>query len=201
MNGVKYKNETVFPTKIVCVGRNYVEHIKELGNEKPDHMVLFNKPNSAISEELYFVSEDNHYEAEISFLVKNGAIVAVGFGFDITKRELQTKLKNKGLPWERAKAFDKSAVFSEFVEIETVDALELELRVDGALRQKGTVELMIYKPEEIVKEIESFMSLDEYDIVMSGTPKGVGGYKKGEKFQGILKQKSKTLISKSWIVK
>jgi 2-keto-4-pentenoate hydratase/2-oxohepta-3-ene-1,7-dioic acid hydratase in catechol pathway len=99
MNSIYYGNRKIEPSKIVCVGRNYVEHIKELGNEISDDMVLFMKPNSSISDEL--ISETNepiHFEGEISFLYEKGKFSAVGFGLDLTKRELQNKLKAKGLP-------------------------------------------------------------------------------------------------------
>jgi len=186
---------------VVCVGRNYVEHIKELGNEMPEDMVLFCKPNSSISSELRYVGEDGHYEAEISFLILDDDIKGVGFGLDLTKRDIQSKLKSKGLPWERAKAFDGAAVFSEFVHIEKsdIDSLEVELLINGKLVQKGGVELMIYKPEEIIKEIKSFMSLEDGDIVMSGTPKGVGKFKKGDLFRGKIICKNKFLAEKEWI--
>ncbi len=200
MRQVKYNDKKVTPSKVVCVGRNYVAHIKELDNEIPNEMVLFNKPNSSISDKLFFASEDNHYEGEISFLIKDGKICAVGFGLDLTKRELQSKLKSKGLPWERAKSFDNSAVFSEFVDIEDTDFLGLELYINDTLVQKGGVELMIYKPKTIIEEIKSFMTLDDFDIVMSGTPKGVGKYKKGDKFRAKIINNNKILISKDWTV-
>ncbi|NPA73789.1 MAG: fumarylacetoacetate hydrolase family protein [Epsilonproteobacteria bacterium] len=201
MKKVAFKDTKVSPCKIICVGRNYVEHIKELGNELPKQMVLFIKPNSSIGDDFLYVSEDNHYEGEISFLIKDGGIYAVGFGLDITKRELQSILKEKGLPWERAKAFDNSAVFSDFVKIEDTNGLSLELYKNGELIQQGGVELMIYKPEQIIKEIKTFLSLDDYDIVMSGTPKGVGKYKIGDKFLGKIYKEDKLLTQKEWIVK
>jgi len=202
MNKIIYDNKEVTPSKVVCVGRNYVEHIKELGNEMPEDMVLFCKPNSSISSELRYVGEDGHYEAEISFLIMGGDIKGVGFGLDLTKRDLQSKLKGKGLPWERAKAFDGAAVFSEFVHIEKsdIDSLEVELLINGKVAQKGGVELMIYKPKEIIKEIKSFMSLEDGDIVMSGTPKGVGKFKRGDSFVGKIKKNSLEIIKKEWIV-
>jgi len=201
VNFIDFKKESVSPSKIVCVGRNYVEHIKELGNEIPKDMVLFLKPNSAISDELRYVSDDNHYEGEISFLVIDKKIAGVGFGLDLTKRELQSYLKSKGLPWERAKCFDGAAVFSEFVKFDAdINKLSLELYINDKLTQKGGVELMIYKPKDILKEIESFMSLEDGDIVMSGTPKGVGKYKKGDKFLGKILYDDKVLLEKEWIV-
>jgi len=116
MKTVNFNGREVTPSKIVCIGRNYVEHIEELGNEIPSSMVIFMKPNSAIKSKL--ISNDVepiHYEGEISFMMLDGKIRGVGFGLDLTKRGLQSKLKAKGLPWERAKAFDGAAVFSDFV--------------------------------------------------------------------------------------
>ena len=120
-NGIEMRSivldvREVFPTKIVCIGMNYVEHIRELGSETPENPVIFLKPNSAISRDIQSSKNELiHYESEISFVVNSGRLSAVGFGLDLTKRELQSGLKARGLPWERAKAFDGSAVFSEFV--------------------------------------------------------------------------------------
>lgn len=201
MNYVEYNGGVVSPSKVVCIGRNFVEHIKELDNEVPKEMVIFNKPNSSISRDLYFVSEDNHYEAELSFLVEGDEICAVGFGLDLTKRELQAKLKEKGLPWERAKAFDKSAVFGKFVKFDDMESLGIELYINGVLVQKGGVDLMINKPKQILKEIKTFMTLEDFDIIMSGTPKGVGKYLKGDKFIGKILQKDKIILEETWIAK
>ncbi len=201
MNNIIFDDKTITPSKVVCVGRNYVEHIKELGNEIPQNMVLFLKPNSAISDKLRYVSEDNHYEGEISFLVMNKKIAGVGFGLDLTKRELQSYLKSKGLPWERAKCFDGAAVFSRFVPfVGDIHELGLELYINDNLVQKGEVAQMIYKPQTILKEVESFMSLEDGDIIMSGTPKGVGKYKKGDKFLGRILYKETILVEHEWIV-
>ncbi len=111
-------NKKQKPSKVVCVGRNYAEHVKELNNAMPDQMVVFNKPNTSITTQLNsYHQEPLHYEGEICFSIKNGEIDAVGFGLDLTKRELQSALKAKQLPWERAKAFDGSAVLSKFVSL------------------------------------------------------------------------------------
>ena len=101
MNAIVLKNIEIFPSKVVCIGRNYMEHIKELNNEIPEEMVFFIKPNSAISNKLVFPKNQNscHYEAEISFLIEDNKITAVAFGLDLTLREVQNKLKEKGLPW------------------------------------------------------------------------------------------------------
>ena len=105
---------TAIPTKVLCVGRNYVDHIEELNNAIPDAMVVFNKPCTSVTSSLSsFHQEALHYEAEICFIVENGQYSAVGLGLDLTKRELQSSLKAKGLPWERAKAFDGSAVIGK----------------------------------------------------------------------------------------
>ncbi|QCT94094.1 fumarylacetoacetate hydrolase family protein [Caminibacter mediatlanticus TB-2] len=186
--------------KVVCVGRNYVEHIEELNNEFPTEPVYFIKPNSCISDEIKVVDySPMHYEGEICFLIENKRAVAVGFGFDMTLREIQTKLKKKGLPWERAKAFKNSAVFSEFVEFNGFDGLEVEVIKNGKFVQKGGVELMIYKPEFLIEDIDKIFGLEDGDIVMSGTPKGVGVVEKGDKFIGRILQKGRVLVEREFI--
>ena len=128
MNTITVESQSFTPSKIVCIGRNYLEHIQGLGNETPDSMVIFVKPNSSMSTQLRATMEEPlHYEGEISFMVNSGAVYAVGFGLDLTRRELQSRLKNKGLPWERAKAFDGAACFSEFVKIDNTDIESLSV--------------------------------------------------------------------------
>ena len=201
MKHIKLENEEIFPSKVVCIGRNYVEHIKELNNETPDTMVVFNKSNSAITNELDFFTPDTRFEGEICFLMKNSIIDAVGFGLDLTKAKIQNKMKEKGWPWERAKSFDKSAVFGEFVKLnDDVKTLRLELFINDELRQEANYDLMIYKPKEMIKEINSFMTLNDGDIIMSGTPKGVATYKKDDKFVGKIYSNDKLLVESSWIV-
>lgn len=194
----------VAPSKVVCVGRNYVEHIKELNNEVPTSMVLFMKPNAALSSELVTGKQTPlHYEGEISFLMKQGKINAVGFGLDLTNRELQSELKGKGLPWERAKAFDGAAVMSQFVSIEAsdIDKLSMQLWINDVLVQEGNIDLMIHKPLTVIDEINSFSTLTDNDIVMTGTPKGVGSYVKGDKFVGKIFLADREIISHEWIAK
>jgi 2-keto-4-pentenoate hydratase/2-oxohepta-3-ene-1,7-dioic acid hydratase in catechol pathway len=158
--------------------------------------VPFNKPNSAITDKLYdFSQSECHYEGEISFLIKEGKIAGVGFGLDLTKRDLQSELKTKGLPWERAKAFDNSAVFSHFIPYDGSGVnLRMELWINDELKQAAKAQLMLYKPDEILKEIKSFMSLEDGDIIMSGTPKGVGRFEKGDRFIGKIFEDQKLLI-------
>ncbi|MCT8987199.1 fumarylacetoacetate hydrolase family protein [Shewanella phaeophyticola] len=166
----------VTPSKIVCIGRNYVDHIHELGNDIPDEMVVFLKPSSAITDTLHSeMGEPLHYEAELCFMVKDGQFSAVGVGLDMTKRELQGKLKKQGLPWERSKAFDGSALFSEFIPItSTQQNWCFQLTIDNVVTQLGHQQLMTYQPNAMFAAISEFMSLNDGDIVMTGTPKGVG---------------------------
>lgn len=199
MNAIQYAHQEIFPSKVVCIGRNYVEHIEELGNEIPAEMVVFNKPNSAITDTLYFISEDTRFEGEIIFLIQKGKIAGVGFGLDLTKAALQNYLKSKGLPWERAKAFDHSAVLSEFVPFEgELSALSMKLYVNNVLVQFATYALMMYKPQTMIDEIESFMHLEDGDIIMSGTPKGVGTYAAGDRFVGQIYSHDVLILEKSW---
>lgn len=204
MNTVLSSGTTFTPSKIICVGRNYVAHIEELGNEIPDDMVVFIKPNSAISTNLHSSIEGEalHYEGEIVFLVRNNRLSAVGFGIDLTRRDLQSRLKKKGLPWERAKAFNGAAVFSEFVPLpDQLDKLSLQLQVAGAPRQAGGVEMMIYKPATILSELQKFTTLEDGDLVMTGTPEGVGIINKGERFEGAVLCGEEVLISASWVAR
>jgi len=201
MKSVKFDNIDTIVSKIVCVGRNYVEHIRELGNPMPEQMVLFNKPNSAISSELKYFSPTHRFEGELCYLIQNSKIVGVGFGLDLTNKDAQEYAKSKGLPWERAKAFDGSAVFSHFIKFSSdLKDLSFKLWINGNLAQEANYDLMIYKPDTILKEIESFMSLEDNDIIMSGTPKGVGSYKIGDKFEAKIYEKDKEILSCEFVV-
>jgi len=203
MNTIICDKQAISPSKIVCVGRNYVEHIKELNNEIPDHAVIFIKPNSAISDQAYSgVEEAIHYESELSFIIENNHIKAVGFGLDLTKRGLQSTLKAKSLPWERAKGFDRSAVFSEFVSFSgKLEDLSLQLFINEQLTQHANFDLMIYKPLQLLKEVATFMSFSDGDILMTGTPKGVGELIANDRLVGRIYAGDKLLIEQQWIVK
>ena len=193
---------TAVPTKVLCVGRNYVDHIEELNNAIPDAMVVFNKPSTSVTSSLSsFHQEALHYEAEICFIVENGQYSAVGLGLDLTKRELQSHLKSKGLPWERAKAFDGSAVFSRFVPTDNLDLADsnLELFINCVRVQKGHVEQMLYSPSAVLEELSSYTTLLDGDVVMTGTPKGVGEVHRGDIFLGRLKCGEATLIEIEWV--
>lgn len=196
-------NRLIRPGKIVCVGRNYVEHIQELGNEIPENMVLFVKPATSLTDKLLssHCGEELHYEGEISFLFEKGRFAMAAFGLDLTKSGLQGRLKEKGLPWERAKAFDGAALFSPFVPIGgDFSRLSLCLEINGKTVQSAGTDLMMYKPEEILKEISSFMTLEDGDIVMTGTPKGVGVIRRSDHFRGILIDGDDRLVEKEWTV-
>jgi 2-keto-4-pentenoate hydratase/2-oxohepta-3-ene-1,7-dioic acid hydratase in catechol pathway len=203
MRSIRLDGSSVTPSKIVCVGRNYVRHVEELGNELPLQMVVFIKPNSAIGEQLDSEcgGEPLDYEGEIALLVQNGRFAAVGFGLDLTKRQLQQQLKAAALPWERAKGFDGAALFSPFVSLGEVPlhSLRLELHVDGARRQQGDVGLMLFRPERILEELRAFLTLEDGDIVMTGTPAGVGRVRPGEVFHGQVFGAADLLVEATWL--
>jgi len=201
MQSIQYNNQTIIPSKVICVGRNYVEHIKELNNETPDTMVLFNKPNSAITNTLKYIQEDCRFEGEICLLIKDKQIDGIGFGLDLTKAGIQNKMKEKGLPWERAKGFDGSAVLSHFVLFRgDIKSIEMKLFRNGTLAQHATYNLMIYKPNKILSEIETFMSLEDGDIIMTGTPKGVTTYAKCDVFLAVIYVDNKIILKEEFIV-
>lgn len=203
MNSINWNGKPLYPTKIICVGRNYSEHITELNNRPADQPVLFIKPNSAIASEIYATPEETlHFESELSFLIEAGKAVAVGFGLDLTKRKLQSQLKTQGLPWERAKAFDHSAVFSEFVSFSGNNLeLGIELSVNDKFAQQGHCQQMIYKPEYLFNDIQKVFTLEDGDIVMTGTPKGVAEVHRGDRYHGKVLYRQNTLVEAHWVVK
>ncbi len=202
MKAIQVNGRTVYPSKIVCVGRNYVEHIRELGNEMPEQPVIFIKPNSAIGDVIRSnVIEPVHYEAELSFMIESGRLAAVGFGLDLTRRGLQSRLKEKGLPWERAKAFDGAAIFSRFVACPgDISRLRLELLINGQVIQRGGYELMINKPAELLAEAAGFLSFEDGDLLMTGTPAGVGAVTAGDRFIGRVYDADELLLEAEWVV-
>lgn len=202
MNTIRFQEQTITPSKVACIGRNYVAHIEELRNEIPDDMVVFLKPNSAISEQLHHElgGETLHYEGELCFVVQNQELVGVGFGLDLTKRSLQSKLKQKGLPWERSKAFNHAALFSEFVPFTKLGNLRLELLINGETIQAASIDLMMYSPQTIVKELQAFISLEDGDVIMTGTPKGVGEVPAQAIFTGRIWENDTLLLEHTWSV-
>ena len=203
MQQIRLDGQCVTPSKIVCIGRNYVEHINELGNEMPTEPVIFIKPNSAITNVMTFdPQEDIHYEAELTFVVQDGTLSGVGIGLDLTKRAVQSQLKVKGLPWERAKSFDGSAVLSNFVSIPgRIEELSLELYINGELTQLATFDLMLHKPNDILAEVSAFMTCEEGDLIMTGTPKGVGRIQLGATFMARVLSNQQTILEHTWKVK
>ena len=200
MKSVEFENELVCPSKIVCVGRNYIDHITELNNTMPDQPVIFIKPNSSVSCVLRSEQGGLHYEGELSFLIREDKIFGVGFGLDLTKRALQTTLKQKGLPWERAKAFDGSAVLSQFVTLEDdISELSLRLSINCEAKQIGGVEDMLYSPQVLLREAQSFLTFEENDILMTGTPAGVGLVNRGDVFLGQVFRGDKLLLEHEWV--
>jgi len=202
LNEVLVNGRAVAPSKVVCIGRNYADHIEELNNAVPDEPVLFIKPNSAVSQRLAAKEGySTHYEGEIVLCIRGGKPFGVGFGLDLTRREIQTELKKKGLPWERAKSFDGAAVFSEFVAFaDNVDRLRMQLFINEKLVQAGGCDHMLYKPQQILDEIAGLFTLEDNDLVMTGTPKGVGELVRGDVFRGEVYVEDTLLLSTSWVV-
>lgn len=179
--------------KIICIGRNYTDHIKELDNEKPKDPVVFHKPDTALllKGQPFFIpqfSEDVHYEVEV--LVKINRIGKhiqpqfapkyydeIGLGIDFTARDLQAQLKVKGLPWEKAKGFDGSAVIGQWInknELPPVDQLQFELIKNDTIVQQGNTALMLWKIDELIAYVSQFFTLKIGDVLFTGTPAGVG---------------------------
>ena len=194
--------------KLICIGRNYVEHIKELENERPTDPVIFLKPDTAIllKKQPFFIpdfSNDVHHEVEV--LVKINRVGKyidrkfahkyyneIGLGIDFTARDLQGKLKEKGLPWEKAKAFDGSAVIGDWTPIKNindVNAIEFSLKKNDKIVQIGNTNLMLWKIDELIEYISKYFTLKIGDIIFTGTPSGVGRVEANDKLAGFLGDK------------
>jgi 2-keto-4-pentenoate hydratase/2-oxohepta-3-ene-1,7-dioic acid hydratase in catechol pathway len=191
--------------KIICIGRNYTKHIEELNNERPDEPVVFMKPDSAILLKQHpFVipefSEDIHHELEVIVKIsKVGKYIEPKFahkyydeisvGIDFTARDLQQKLKDKGLPWEKAKAFDGSAVIGDFVsksDFKSLDNLNFEMTNNGVTVQKGNTSFMLWKIDELIAYVSQFFTLKIGDIIFTGTPEGVAVVRPDDVLEGYL---------------
>jgi 5-carboxymethyl-2-hydroxymuconate isomerase len=178
--------------KILCIGRNYSEHIKELGNATPDAPVIFIKPASSVIGDGDVIvippnSHDCHHEAELALLIgRRGKNIPVdqamefiagyGVGIDLTLRDVQSELKKKGLPWEIAKGFDTSCPLSSFVEASSVadpQNLQIRLTVNGGIRQDGNTSMMIHRIPAIISHMSGSFTLDPGDVILTGTPAGV----------------------------
>jgi acylpyruvate hydrolase len=191
--------------KIFAIGRNYAEHIKELNNERPEEPVIFTKPDTAIlknNEPFYYpsFSKDIHYEVEILLKIdKEGKNIEqkfahkyyqeIGIGVDFTARDLQQKAKEKGLPWDIAKGFNGSAPISEFIplaSIKDLHNLNFSLKVNGEFKQQGNTSLMIFTFDYIISYLSKFFTLKKGDIIFTGTPKGVGPVKTGDRLEAFI---------------
>lgn len=190
--------------KIICIGRNYAAHIAELGNERPANPVIFMKPDTAIlrdNEPFYHpdFSKDIHHEVELLIKIKkegksierqfaNLYYDEIGLGIDFTARDLQEAAKEKGLPWETAKAFNGSAPISKFIPKAGFDVtnLKFELRKNDQLVQSGDTSLMLWPVDELIAYVSRFFTLKTGDILFTGTPKGVGPVTIGDRLVGHL---------------
>ncbi len=191
--------------KLICIGRNYTDHIKELANEKPTDPVIFIKPDTSIllKKQPFFIpdfSTDIHHEVEI--LVKINRVGKyidkkfahkyyneIGLGIDFTARDLQTKLKEKGLPWEKAKAFDGSAVIGKWVSKDNysdIDNLDFCLEKNNSIVQQGNTSFMLWKINEIIEYVSKYFTLKIGDVIFTGTPAGVGVVKSDDILTGYI---------------
>ena len=193
--------------KIIAIGRNYADHIKELNNERPDEPVIFLKPDTALlknNDPFYHpkFSQDVHHELEVIVRIcREGKSISpqfahkyydkIGLGIDFTARDVQQKAKEKGLPWDKAKGFNGSAPVSSWIEktaFTNLQDLNFHLLVNGEKKQEGNTSLMLYSIDEIIAHISEYFTLKTGDIIFTGTPKGVGPVNIGDKLEAYLEQ-------------
>jgi acylpyruvate hydrolase len=188
--------------KIICIGRNYAEHAKEMKSEVPKEPVFFMKPDTALLKEGDFYipefTKDLHHEIELVLKIsKAGKHIAeefahkyydeIGLGIDFTARDIQIKCKEKGLPWEKAKAFDNSAPIGKFVKKENLKGeIEFELKINGESRQKGNSKDLLFSFDKVIAYVSQFVSLRTGDLIFTGTPEGVGQVHIGDKLEGSI---------------
>jgi 2-keto-4-pentenoate hydratase/2-oxohepta-3-ene-1,7-dioic acid hydratase in catechol pathway len=191
--------------KIICIGRNYAAHIEELKNERPMEPVIFIKPDSSVlpkQQDFYIpeFSNDIHYEVEVLVKIKKvGKHISeefapdyydeIGLGIDFTARDLQSKLKEKGLPWEKAKGFDGAAVIGEWLpknKFKDVNNLNFKLIKNDEEVQVGNTNMMLWKIDEIISYVSTFFTLKKGDIIFTGTPAGVGKISANDYLAGSL---------------
>ncbi|MGI9547653.1 MAG: fumarylacetoacetate hydrolase family protein [Flavobacteriaceae bacterium] len=191
--------------KLICIGRNYAEHIEELQNERPDEPVVFIKPDSAVlpKEQPFFIPEfstEVHYEVEVLVKIKKvGKHIAkkfahnyydeIGLGIDFTARDLQDKLKAKGLPWEKAKGFDGAAVIGKWIpkgHFKNVNNINFALFKNGDPVQQANTSLMLWKIDEIISFVSKYFTLKKGDVIFTGTPAGVGKISANDYLSGTL---------------
>lgn len=193
--------------KIICIARNYTEHIKELNNKIPENPVFFLKPDTAIlpKERDFYIpefSQDLQYEVEVLLKIsKAGKYIQpefalnyfeqISLGIDFTARDLQAKLKEKGHPWEVAKAFDNSAVIGDFHPKEEFDLNNLNFRMEknGEIVQQGNTSQMIFDFKRIISEVSKYFTLKTGDVIMTGTPAGVGKVQENDLLEGYIEDR------------
>jgi len=207
MRKVKLDGREIPVGKIVCIGRNYSEHIKELGNQPPDKPVIFMKPASAILASggtviIPAYSNECHHEIELAVLIGKEArnipadqafshVAGYAVALDLTLRDVQNVQKAKGLPWEIAKAFGTSCPLSDFVTKDRVSnpqQLRLKLTVNGEVRQDGNTEDMMLPIAELISAVSEYFTLEEGDILLTGTPSGVGRICSGDRLEASIEQ-------------
>lgn len=195
--------------KLICIGRNYTAHINELENEKPKDPVVFIKADSAVlpkDQDFYLPPFSNNVHHEVELLVKItkvGKHIAkefahkyydeVGLGVDFTARDVQDVLKSKGLPWEKAKSFDGSAVIGKWVSksnYRDLNELRFSLKKNNKVVQSSNSELMLWKMDELISYVSQFFTLKKGDIIFSGTPSGVGKVEAGDVLEGFIENES-----------
>lgn len=188
--------------KLLCIGRNYVDHIRELGNETPERPVVFTKPSSSIIPDGGVIvippySSDCHHEGELALLIGVAGkdipreralehVCGYGVAVDLTLRDVQAELKNKGLPWDIAKGFDTACPLSTFLPASQVpdpQNLRIILRVNGQTRQDGSTALMIHSAAEIVSYLSTVFTLEPGDVILTGTPAGVSAIRSGDRIE------------------
>ena len=188
--------------KVIAIGRNYAAHAKELNNPLPSSPVIFLKPDTAILKDNnpFYIPEfssDIHYELEVVLKIgKAGKHIdekfaasyfdEIGLGIDFTARDLQTTLKEKGLPWELAKAFDSSAAIGHFIpktQIADLNDLQFELKINGETRQNGNTKNILFSFEKIIAFVSQYITLKKGDLIFTGTPEGVGRVNQGDKLE------------------
>jgi len=199
---LKQENNSIM--KIICIGRNYAKHIEELANERPENPIIFLKPDSAIlpRKNPFFIppfSKDIHYEVEVLLKInKVGKHIDVkfahkyydeiGLGIDFTARDVQAECKEKGLPWEKAKAFDGSAVVGAFYPKEEFDIanLKFQLYQNETIVQDGNTNAMLWKIDELIAYVSQYFTLKKGDIIFTGTPAGVGKVSENDVLKGVI---------------
>ena len=207
MHTIKLNGQKIPVGKIVCIGRNYAEHIKELGNQTPDKPVIFIKPASSLVSSGGTViipghSDDCHHEIELAVLIGKtakdvtvetalGHVSGYAVALDLTLRDVQGEQKAKGLPWEIAKAFDTSCPLSDFVPANQVDnpqQLQLKLTVSGEIRQDGNTRDMMRSIAELIAATSTYFTLEAGDVLLTGTPSGVGRIVSGDRLEASIEQ-------------